>query len=94
MSQNVGGQFLRILHHFILQKIAQYCRNIITFFHEAFKLFYFMGMCWFYQTKKFYLTCIFHDIYIIVNYVDIEISSVCQMHWISEQLSFHQIYLV
>ena len=41
-AQNVGGQFLRILHHFILQIIAQYCRNIKTFFHEAFKLFYFM----------------------------------------------------
>ena len=39
------------------------------------------------------ITCIFYDIYIIVNYVDIEISSVSQMHWSSE-LSFHQIYLV
>ena len=31
------------------------------------------------KVKKFYLTCIFHDIYFIVNYVDIEISSVSRM---------------
>ena len=45
----------------------------------------FLFVCVLYQVKIFYLTCIFHDIYFIVNYVDIEISSVSQMHhWSSD----------